>query len=105
MDTDESAMRLLQEVAHPCMKTYWQIPIDRDPETSLKAMLPWLTNIHIFYLGKERLMLWEGAWLWKRLMPVIQSTGRDHSALIEFVKDNSLDVFMKDAETLIHLVT
>ncbi len=105
-DTDESVVRLLKETAHPCMKTYWQIFDDRNPDASLKVILPWLANVHVFYRReRQHLMLWEGAWLWRRLMSVIHSTGRDHAVLIEFVKDGSLDMFMRDAETLIHLIS
>ena len=100
-DTDEIAVRLVEEVAHPHMKSYWQIPNDRDAESSLKTVLPWLTNIHVFYWEQERLMLAKGSDVWNRLLKIIQSTGRDHSAMIEFVKDNDPDNFLMDAKTLL----
>lgn len=99
-DTDETAVQLLQKVAHPNIKSYWQIPAGRNAESSLQSLLPWLLNVHVFYWEQERLMLDEGAQVWTRLLPVIQSTGQDHSLMLEFVKDNDPDIFMKDAETL-----
>lgn len=103
-DTDETTVRLLREVAHAGVSSYWQMPFDRDVEASLRSVLPWLSNVHVFYLQKDRLMLSQGALIWRRLLRVVQSTGRDHSAMLEFVKGNDPEVFVKDAETLKNLV-
>ena len=105
-DTAGSTRRLLRSVNHDNMKTYWQPPSGKAPEECLKGLQqvsPWLTNIHAFYwwpTGKERHLLEEGEEPWLRYLSQIAETGREHFVLIEFVRKEDPDNFLKDALTL-----
>lgn len=105
-DTRESAGQLLADIQHPAMRTYWQAPVGASVEgglESLRAMLPWLANTHVYQLdaaGQTRLPLSAGAEAWHRYLSLIRSTGRDHYALLEFVRDDSPDAFLEDARVL-----
>lgn len=105
-DTRESAIKLLQDVSNDSIRTYWQPPSEWEVAKSLeslKAVAPWLSNIHAYYCDKvsgESLLLAEGQDAWKQYLPAITADGKDRYVMLEFVKDNSPDAFVRDAETL-----
>ncbi|MBN2390096.1 MAG: TIM barrel protein [Anaerolineae bacterium] len=107
-DTNASALRLLRTVAHDNVKTYWQPPggatLDENL-AGLDAILPWLVNVHVFSWREingqcERMLLNAKADEWAQYLDKITATGRDHFAMIEFVRDDDPANFLKDAETL-----
>ena len=104
-DTNESAVRLLTEIAHPAIRTYWQ-PDERADQDyrveGLRALLPRLTNLHAFAWGPnyERYPLSAGATAWAQYLGLAANTGRDHHVLLEFVRDDSPAAFLEDAATL-----
>ena len=108
-DTDATALRLIQAVDHPGIRTFWQpdrtSPVAQRIE-GLKAVLPWLETVHTFYWGpggsKDRLPLADGIDTWEAYLDVVRTTGRDHNIMMEFVRDDSPDVFLEDAQTLVH---
>lgn len=107
-DTNESALKLMNEVNHPNVGLYWQ-PYARESFDycleGLKACLPNVTNIHTFSWQSEgevirRLPLAAGEVRWAEYLRVIRSSGRDHFVMIEFVKDDQEEQFLEDAEVL-----
>jgi 3-dehydroshikimate dehydratase len=99
-DTNASALRLLQEVDHPAVSTYWQARDEADEETrleGLRSILPHLSHVHVQH-GRRPLA--EGADLWARRLDLVRRTGRDHYALIEFVQGDAPEAFLRDAATL-----
>lgn len=103
-DTNESALRLLQEVAHEAIATYWQ-PLAVPPATAdkdayrlsgLRAVLPWLANVHV----PARQGLAGCAAAWQQRLELVRSTGRDHDALLEFVEDDAPQALLREAATL-----
>jgi sugar phosphate isomerase/epimerase len=99
-DTNASALRLLREVDHPAISTYWQSREEGDEESrleGLRAILPRLSQVHV---NTGRRPLAEGQALWLRCLDLVRSTGRDHWALIEFVQDDAPEAFLRDAVTL-----
>jgi sugar phosphate isomerase/epimerase len=98
-DTSDSAVQLLQKVNHPALSTYWQ-ELDGSDESQqldgLRAILPWLSNVHL----QARTSLSAYAAVWPDRLSVVRSTGRDHWALIEFVRDNAPEALQGEAETL-----
>lgn len=108
-DTPASAEKLLAEVAHANVGTYWQPPVEMPVEESVQALrgvLPRLINLHAFWwVSRERRPLAEGATTWKRYMEVARGSGRSHSVLLEFVADDSPEAFLRDATTLKELTT
>lgn len=111
-DTIASARRLMDEVDHPAVFTYWQPPNGAPHEhclESLNSILDRLANIHVFHWvdtpeGIDRRPLCEGEDLWRQYFQVAAQTGRTHYAIMEFVRDESQEQFLQDAETLMRLV-
>lgn len=107
-DTNESAQALMQEVAHPNVRLYWQPSIGKPFEycrDGLEAILPHLTNIHVFEWavreGKlDQRPLAEGEAVWLEYLRLAETTGRKHWTLLEFVRDGSPGQFLEDAKTL-----
>lgn len=109
-DTNESAVRLLTELNHANLYTYWQ-PIYWGPGMDyrlqgLKALRERILNLHVFYWlydsdkqKRESRPLAEGAEDWLQYLAVNLSAG-EHFALLEFVRDNDPERFLADAETL-----
>ncbi|MFH1614047.1 MAG: TIM barrel protein [Planctomycetota bacterium] len=105
-ETNSSARQLLETVAHDNIKSLWQPPIAATKEYCLEgldAVSPWLTDIHVFHWAEDpdiRLSLEEGKAVWPCYLEKIASTGRDHFLMIEFVRKDEPDNFLKDAKTL-----
>jgi len=107
-DTNASALRLLKTVDHPNVKTYWQPSESATLEENLaglNAILPWLVNVHVFSWRNvdgqhKRMPLSAKADDWAQYLAQVATTGRDHYAMIEFVKDDEPKNFLKDAKTL-----
>ncbi len=107
-DTNESAAAMLAEITSNNFHTYWQPPVATSIEyrlAGLKMTLPRLTNIHVFQWTKEnneiiRHPLADGINEWKQYFELAHSTGRDHVAMLEFIKDDSLEQLKADAATL-----
>lgn len=104
-DTPESAVRLLREVAHPNIRSYWQPPLNDSVALNLaglETVHPWLSNVHAYhYAGGNRMLLSEGSAAWAEYLPRIASTGGGiHYVMLEFVKEDSPQNFLLDAATL-----
>jgi 3-dehydroshikimate dehydratase len=106
--TDEigSALRLMREVNQPNFLTLWQPPTGLDVSScrsSLEALMPWLTNVHVFHgspEGSRRLALMEGGEYWKLYLKDLAQKEGDRFALVEFVAGDNREAFLKDAATL-----
>lgn len=113
-DTNESALKLLKDVNHNNMKTYWQYPTDKSFDyctTGLKSILNYLANIHVYYYssnGKERMLLESGKDMWTKFLnivkPALEAVPGVHFAMLEFVKEDNVENFLKDAAALKELV-
>jgi 3-dehydroshikimate dehydratase len=105
-DTAESAVRLLQAVGHPNVRTLWQPPIGTSTEENvdgLSKVLPWLGNVHVFHWFPkyERHPLSNGKDDWKKYISLLRSDDKDRFLLLEFVQDDALTCFQQDASTLL----
>lgn len=103
-NTDDAAQRLLAEVDHPAVCTFWQphvgAPAD-EAEAGLRAILPRLGNLHVFsWNGSDRLPLAGREADWKRWLAIAATTGRSHVCTIEFVQGDRPEQFLADAATL-----
>jgi len=104
-DTNASALRLYEEIGHPSVRAYWQPSMDMEPAErleGLRGLLPVLSNLHVYHWahGTERRPLAEGAAEWAQYLSAAKESGRDHYALIEFVKDDRPAAFLADAAAL-----
>lgn len=105
-ETNECATWLLKAVGHPNMKSMWQ-PRVKDPVevqlAGLETVFPWLTNVHCFNWDSatnERLFLDEGAADWRRYLDRIAQAPGDRYVMIEFVKGDAPESFLRDAKAL-----
>jgi len=108
-DTAESTVRLLEEIDHPTVSTYWQpsVGLDDAPAlASLRQILPWVSTVHVFswWPTNERLPLRDREQLWRQVFAVLHDTGRQFDALLEFVAGDSPERLAADAQTLAGLV-
>lgn len=113
-DTTGSALKFLKECAHPNILTYWQPPLDLDHTgkvESLKAVLNQLSNIHVFAwdmhadgaLTQHPLAAHIGDW--KEYFSIASALPSNRYAMLEFVKNDSQEQFLEDAETLKQLIS
>ncbi len=100
----ESAVRLAQDVNSENLRLYWQPNQFRDDEynlTALRAVLPYLSNIHVFsWAGHDKFPLSDGERMWRQYIDIIAADGRDHGMLMEFVCDDTEEQLYRDAEVL-----
>jgi 3-dehydroshikimate dehydratase len=108
-DTNDTAERLLREVDHPNVRTFWQPPNGKSEDyriAGLKAVSPWLEYLHCFYWTgepRERRPLSEGQKRWATYLATARAVedGLDPRwVLLEFVPDDSLASLYRDAATL-----
>lgn len=107
-DTPEGAVEFFKEVGEKNVRSYWQpavdLPIDVRAE-SIDMVAPWLSHIHVFQWDViDRLDFEVGVDEWKVYLEKIDAA-RDQELdtryfLMEFVKDNSPEQFLKDAKAL-----
>ncbi|MGQ9904673.1 MAG: sugar phosphate isomerase/epimerase family protein, partial [Anaerolineae bacterium] len=105
-DTNESARQLIEQVDHPAVGMYWQPVVGHSIDynlAGLRAMLPWLVNVHVFHWGpttQDRHPLADGESEWRRYLAVLSASSRLHGALLEFVPGDAPETFLRDAATL-----
>ncbi len=108
-DGQQSAVRLMRAIDHPNCRIYWQPVQFLPPEdnlAALQAVLPWLSNVHVFHWlcgpdkGPVRRPLAEGAADWALYLGVLRADARPHNLLLEFVRDDMAEAFAADARTL-----
>lgn len=103
-DTAVSARQLMLETEHPNIKTLWQPRVNaRIPEAmaDLERVLPWLAHLHVFqWRGTQRRALAEGDEAWSLYLGLAADVALVRPALIEFVKNDTPEQFLQDAQAL-----
>jgi sugar phosphate isomerase/epimerase len=107
-DSADSVALLMRELAHPAIRFMWQPAPDRQPEChlpELKLVLPRLANLHVYQWTRNgpdilRHPLAGGTAVWPDYLAAARSTGTAHWALLEYVRDDSPEQFLRDAATL-----
>ncbi len=105
-DTNESASRLLEEVAHPNLFTCWQPHNGEATEecvAGLRAVSARVSNVHVFHWwpsSAQRLPLAEGEARWAEFWPVLAALPGERFAMLEFVPGDTEDAFLRDASVL-----
>ncbi|HUS46847.1 MAG TPA: sugar phosphate isomerase/epimerase family protein [Phycisphaerae bacterium] len=105
-DTVDSALDLLKAANREDLKTYWQPRTGVPAETclaELNAVLGSLSHVHAFYwvAGPQgRCPLADGAADWRQYFQALSAAGGDRYVMLEFVKDDSPEMFIEDAATL-----
>jgi 3-dehydroshikimate dehydratase len=112
-DSNDSAVALAKDVQHPAVRFGWQARTgvsNAENMEGLQAILPWLGTLHVFNWTADatgkfvRHPLAETMDEWRGYVDLVNGTGRDHVALLEFVKDNTVEQFKEDAQALKELV-
>ncbi len=109
-NTATSCRQLLKGVNHPSLRTYWQPMAGRDEAGNvqdIQTILPWICGFHVFYWGfthRKRHPLEAGRDHWIQYLKVLNRADLNMYGLLEFVKDDSLDSFQRDAETYMSLL-
>ena len=99
-DTPESAYALLKGINHKNIRTYWQQNFNEGLEAGLKSIdtvTPWLSNIHVNRLA-------DGFNEWQSYVNHIKGIDGERFIMLEFVKNNDPEAFLKDAEALKQLL-
>ena len=108
-DTGENARQFATMLDHPAIFFSWQPPLGIGTEdclSGLEGLLPRLGTIHVYHWtvtaegGFARQPLSSGVDRWEKYFNVIRSSGRDHFALLEFVKGDSPEQVIEDAKTI-----
>jgi 3-dehydroshikimate dehydratase len=103
-DTNDSAYRLLNEVAHQSIRCNWQPAVGRSVESrldGLRQILPYLANVHVFHwVSGERLPLSAGEDEWMLYLKLISEASGEHYTMLEFVKGDEPEQFLEDAKSL-----
>lgn len=68
----------------------------------MDALLPRLSNIHVFYWTKNNVRhpLSEGIPLWEQYVKHLQKANVPRAMILEFVEGDSHEAFLRDAATL-----
>ncbi len=107
-DSNETAVRLLENVNHQNVYTYWQPLSEYDfhiRAQGLTRIKTKLTNLHVFHwISNTRAPLKLGTEDWSKYLQAVLEE-KNHYALLEFVMNDSETQLRQDAETLKTLVS
>lgn len=102
-DTNESAMRFLDEADHDNLYCLWQptVALTMAQRTQgLDLLGDRLLNLHIYYWPEGvRRSLEEGVDVWRQYLDHVDRR-KDRFGLLEFVMDNTEEQFLEDARVL-----
>jgi hypothetical protein len=104
-DTPAATLRLLDDVGHDALSTYWQPPVDEPDDGALhgfRTLLERVSAIHVFswWPGQTRLPLHRRERLWRPVLDVVAGT-RPVDLLLEFVPDDDPAVLPRETGTLL----
>jgi len=111
-DTNTSAVRLLNEIAHPNISSFWQPPVSEEVDycvSGLRSLVEMdkLSSVHVFHWWpgfRDRYLLAEGADKWKKYLQLAAINSEDRYACLEFSKDDDPENFLLDVTTLKKLI-
>ena len=101
----ELALKAVQAVDRENMCLYWQPNFCFAPRANLavlKQVLPYVRNMHVFKWTEDyaRYPLEDGREEWESYIALAETTGKVTAAMLEFIKDDSLEQFQADAKVL-----
>lgn len=105
-DTNAACLDLLNAVPDPHLLSYWQPLLGTDDATAragLTTIGPRLAHVHVYQWATvdDRRPLAEGATAWPERLALANALPGDRAAMLEFVRDDSPDQFVRDAATLL----
>ena len=105
-DTNESARQMLSEVGHTNLLTCWQPHNGEETAeclAGLRAVLPKVGNVHVFHWwpkAAERHPLVDGEARWQEFLRELKTLPGERYAMLEFVTNDEVEAFWRDAGTL-----
>lgn len=107
-DTAESVAGMMRDLQHPAIHFLWQPAPVRSADShlaELRQVLPRLSNIHAYQwtLAENEIIrqsLEEGATVWPDYLSMVAGQGGEHWTLLEFVRNDDPEQFIRDAATL-----
>ncbi|MCF7688842.1 MAG: sugar phosphate isomerase/epimerase [Cephaloticoccus sp.] len=105
-DTNESASRLLVEVDHPNLYSYWQPLMGMSDDICLEGLhqlAPRLAHLHVYHwetTPQNRRPLAEGRERWQKFLTVAAGISGNRCAMLEFVEHDDPASFLRDAAVL-----
>jgi 3-dehydroshikimate dehydratase len=108
-DTVESTLELLDRVADPALRTYWQPRPDERATSAvegLRRLVPVLAGVHVFswWPGTTRLPLAARADLWTATLDLLVAEAEPCDLLLEFVPYDDSTLVPREADTLRRLL-
>jgi sugar phosphate isomerase/epimerase len=112
-DNINDAVKLYESIKHENIKAYWQpsqLKSFEQNKNELIALRPILTNVHAFNWkldgdGKlQRYPLSDGITEWSEYLKHISGDMDPHYVMLEFVKNDDPEQFLKDAQVLHKLI-
>ncbi len=107
-DERDAALFLLQSVNRDNVRIYWQPNQYKSASANrqyLRAILPWLTNLHVFHWrGEEKLPLALAADQWRDYLTIAASDSQRHYCLLEFMPDGKEESLPQEADCLNALI-
>lgn len=109
-DTNAANHALLAAVPAPNVLSYWQPLLEFDDATAqagLAAIGPRLAHLHAYHWANvhDRRPLAEGTARWTRFLRTAHAIPGDRCVLLEFVRDDSPEQFIRDMATLRQLIS
>lgn len=111
-DSGENALQVLAGIQQPNLRCLWQPRVNQSIETrlhDLELIAPYLANVHVFQWDEKgaRLPLQSGENEWRKYLQAARKYLRGENerfALLEFVREDSAEQFLQDAQTLKNLL-
>lgn len=100
-ETKEGALELMEKVASPAFRMYWQPNQNRSIQENIEyaaLLAPYIEHIHVFqWRGTNRYPLSDGTEEWR---DYLGSIGGDHTLLLEFMPDDDICSLACEADSL-----
>ncbi len=111
-DTIDSAIKFLDLINSDNFYSYWQQPLPVKADEQLPEMKQLfntgkLSNVHVFTAygpNYTKYPLADGKDAWRQYFSLLKSDGKMRYALLEFIKDDSEELFIKDSALLNELI-
>ncbi|MBO4428745.1 MAG: YgjV family protein [Clostridia bacterium] len=101
-DNGASCAAFIADCGKSNVKTYWQPLAFGDNADNLEKAVKYVDAVHVFFWNEqnERFPLKDGFDEWRKYVAMLRSASRHVPMTLEFVKDDSDEQFLADAETL-----
>ncbi|MCK5812499.1 MAG: sugar phosphate isomerase/epimerase [Clostridiales bacterium] len=101
-DNASDTKKILKSINRKNIYTYWQPSVGKTINENcddINKLIGNITNVHVFHWDiRKRLSLQEGIKAWEKYLSILCNSNRYY--LLEFIKDNDINQYIKDSKTL-----